>query len=67
MKYFVYVKIDYHDDGTPSKLKVVEAFTLFIKVEDSSAIGLHKLMTNSIEQKGLDMKTAVDKDTMALQ
>ena len=24
---FRYVKIDYHDDGTPSELKVVEAFT----------------------------------------
>ena len=50
------VKIDYHDDGTASKLKVVEAFTSFIKVENSSAIGLHKLITNSIQQKGLDIK-----------
>ena len=53
---FCYVKIDYHDDGTPSELKVVEAFTSFIEVEDSSAIGLHKLITNSIQQKGLDIK-----------
>ena len=45
---FRYVKIDCHDDGTPSELKVVEAFTSFIEVEDSSAIGLHKLITNSI-------------------
>ena len=44
---YCYVKIDYHDDGTPSELKVVEAFTSFIKVENSSAIGLHKLITNS--------------------
>ena len=47
-KVFRYVKIDYHDDGTPSELKVVEAFTSFIKVEDLPAIGLHKLITNSI-------------------
>ena len=45
---FRYVKIDYHDDRSPSELKVVEAFTSFIEVEDSSAIGLHKLITNSI-------------------
>ena len=32
---FCYVKIDYHDDGTPSEPKVVEAFTSFIEVEDS--------------------------------
>ena len=51
---FRYVKIDYHHDETPSELKVVEAFTSFIKVEDSSAIGLNKLITNSIQQKGLD-------------
>ena len=38
---FRYVKIDYHDDGTPSELKVVEAFTSFIEVEDSSGIRLH--------------------------
>ena len=31
---FCYVKINYHDDGTPSELKVVEAFTSFIDVED---------------------------------
>ena len=37
---FRYVKIAYHDDGTPSELQVIEAFT---EVEDSSAIGLHKL------------------------
>ena len=37
-------------------LNVVEAFTTFIKVEDSFAIGLRKLITNSIEQKGLHMK-----------
>ena len=54
---FRYVKFDYHNDGTPLKLKVVEAFTSFIKVKDLSAIGLHKLITNSIEQKGLDIKT----------
>ena len=53
---FCYVKIDYHDDGTPSELKVVEAFTSFIEVENSSAIGLHKLITNSIQQKRLDIK-----------
>ena len=53
---FRYVKIDYHDDGTPSELKVVETFTSFIEVEDLSAIGLHKLITNSIQQKGLDIK-----------
>ena len=40
----------------PSELKVIEAFTSFIKVEDSSAIELHKLITNSIQQKGLDIK-----------
>ena len=45
---FRYVKIDYDNDGTPSELKVVEAFTSFIEVEDSSAIGLHKLITNCI-------------------
>ena len=39
-----------------SELKVVEEFTSFIEVEDSSAIGLHKLVTNSIQQKGLDIK-----------
>ena len=53
---FCYVKIDYHDDGTPSELKVVKAFTSFIEVEDSSAIGLHKLIANSIQQKGLEIK-----------
>ena len=47
---FCYVKIDYYDDGTPSEPKVVEAFTSFIEVEDSSTIGLHKLITNSIQQ-----------------
>ena len=26
---FRYVKIDYHDDGTPSELKVVEEFTYY--------------------------------------
>ena len=51
-----YVKIDYHDDGTPLELKVVEAFTSFIEVENSSALGLHKLIANSIQQKGLDIK-----------
>ena len=45
-----------HDDGTPSELKVVEVFTSFIEVEDLSAIGLHKLITNSIQQKGFDIK-----------
>ena len=63
---FCYVKIDYLHDGRPSQLKVVEAFTSFIKVEDSSAIGLHKLITNSIQQKGLCIKTAVGKNMMAL-
>ena len=53
---FSYVKIDYHDDETPSELKVVEAFTSFIVVEDSFTIGLHKLITNFIQQKGLDIK-----------
>ena len=53
---FRYVKIDYHDDGTPSELKVVEAFTSLSEVKDSSAIGLHKLITNSTRQKGLDIK-----------
>ena len=52
-KVFRYVKIDYHDDGKPSELKVVEAFFSFIKLEDSSAIGLHKLITNSVQQKRL--------------
>ena len=45
---FRYVKIDYHDNVTASELKVVEAFTSFIEVENSSAVGLHKLITNSI-------------------
>ena len=45
---FRYVKIDYHDDGTPSELKVVE----FTKVKDSSAIGLHELITN-FSRRGL--------------
>ena len=53
---FCYVKIDHHDYGTPSELKVVEAFTSFIEVEDSSAIELHKLITNFIQQKRLDIK-----------
>uniref|UniRef100_H2XJG8 TTF-type domain-containing protein n=1 Tax=Ciona intestinalis TaxID=7719 RepID=H2XJG8_CIOIN len=53
---FRYVKIVYHDDGTPSELKVVEAFNSFTEVEDSSAIGLHKLITDSIQQKRLDIK-----------
>ena len=53
---FRYVKIDYYGDRTPSELKVIEAFTSFIEVEDSSAIGLHKPITNSIQQKGLDIK-----------
>ena len=53
---FRYVQIDYHDDGTPSELKVVKAFTSFIEIEDSSAIELHKLITNSIQQNGLDIK-----------
>ena len=42
------VKVDCHNGGTPSELKVVEAFTSFIEVEDSSAIGLQKLITNCI-------------------
>ena len=33
---FLSVKIDYHDDGTPSNRKVVEAFTSFIEAGDSS-------------------------------
>ena len=53
---FRYVKINYHDDGTPSELKVVEAFTSFIDIKDSYAIELHKLITNLIQQKGLDIK-----------
>ena len=53
---FRYVKIAYHDDGTSSELQVIEAFTSFTKVEDSSAIRLHKLITNSIQKKGLDIK-----------
>ena len=53
---FRYVKINYYDDGTPSELKVIEVFTAFIEVEDSSAIGLHKMITNSIQQKGHDVK-----------
>ena len=53
---FRYVKIVYHNDGKPSELKVVKAFFSFIKVEYSSAIVLHKLITNSIQQKGLDIK-----------
>ena len=55
-KVFRYVKIAYHDDGTPRELQVIEAFTSFTEVEDSSAIGLHKLITNSIQEKGLDIK-----------
>ena len=55
------MKIDYHDDGTPLELKVVEAFTSFIKLENSSAIGLQKLITNSIQQKGLDIKNCLGK------
>ena len=50
---FRYVKIAYLDDGTPRELQVIEAFT---EVEDSSEIGLRKLMTNSIQEKGLDIK-----------
>ena len=53
---FRYVKIAYHDDRTRSELKVVEAFTSFTKIEDPSAIGFHKLITDSIQQKGLDIK-----------
>ena len=52
---FRYVKIAYHDDRTPRELQVIEAFTSFTEVEDSSAIGLHKLITNSIQEKGLDI------------
>ena len=40
----------------PSELKVVKTFTSFIEVEDSSAIELHKPITNSIHQKGLNIK-----------
>ena len=53
---FRYAKIDCHDNGKPSELKVVKAFTSFIGVEDSSAIELHKLITNSIQQKGLNIQ-----------
>ena len=53
---FRYVKISYHDDGTPRELQLIEAFTSFTEVEDSSAIRLHKLITNSIQEKGLDIK-----------
>ena len=53
---FRYVKNAYHDEGTPRELQVIEAFTSFTEVEDSSAIGLHKLITNSIQEKGLDIK-----------
>ena len=59
MQYFRYIKIDYHDDGTPSELKVVEACTTFIEVENSSAIKLHKLITNFIQKKGLDTKNCL--------
>ena len=48
--------INYHDDGTPSELKAVETFTSFIEVEDSSAIGVHKLIMNFIQQKGFNIK-----------
>ena len=34
----------------------MEAFTSFIQVEDSSAIGSHNLITNSIQLKELDIK-----------
>ena len=51
----------------PSELKVIEVFTSFIEVENSSAIGLHKLITDSIQQKGFDKKTVADKDMIALQ
>ena len=50
---FRYVKIAYNDDGTPPELQVSEAFT---EVEDSSAIRLHKLITNFIREKRLDIK-----------
>ena len=53
---FCSIKTDYHNDGTPSELTVVKAFTLFIEIEDSSAIGLLKLITNSIQPMGLDIK-----------
>ena len=49
-------KFDYPDDRTPSELKVVKAFTSFIEVEDLSANGLHKVTTNSIQQKELYIK-----------
>ena len=39
-------------------MKVIKTFTAFIKVEDSSAIRLHRLVTNSIQQKGLDRKNS---------
>ena len=54
---FRYVKIDYWNNGTPSEVKVINVFISFIEVEDSSAIRFHKLTTNSIEQKGLDIKS----------
>ena len=37
-KVYRFVKIDCHDDGTPSELKVVEAFTSFTKVDNLSAM-----------------------------
>ena len=53
---FRYVKIAYRSDRTRSELKVVEARTSFTEVEDPSPIGFHKLITDSIQQKGLDFK-----------
>ena len=43
-------------------MKVVETFASFIEAEDSSAIGLHKLITNFIQQKGLDIKNCRGQD-----
>ena len=40
----------------PLELKVVQEFALFIEIEHSFAIGLHKLITNSMQPKGLDIK-----------
>ena len=53
---FCYIKIDYHNDKTPLQLKFVEAFTSFIEFEDSYTVGFNKLITNSIQQKGFNVK-----------
>ena len=55
------VKIKYRDDGMPSKLEAVEAFTSFIEVENSFVMELHKLITKLFQQKGLTQRSGVDK------